>query len=123
LIFPAPRRARPPVRRDSTGRIIQSSIDAQAEYDRQGDGPGATAINACRTRANMIRNTRAKAVRKGEHYLVVLSSPTAFAATELAERIAGLSVTGSDVATTIEAIGAGLFVGRADRWSGYYVSR
>jgi hypothetical protein len=63
-----------------------------------------------------------KSTRSGEHYLVVLSSSTGYSGTELAERVAALSVTGSDVATTIEAIGAGLFVGRDGRWSGYYVS-
>jgi hypothetical protein len=114
-------KSRPPLKRDSTGRISQSSIDAQNEHDRQTGGVDAVTLRNCRTRADMTRST-IRSARKGEHYLVVFSSPTGYSGTDLAERIAGLSVTGSDVATTIEAIGAGLFVGRAAAWSGYYVS-
>jgi hypothetical protein len=115
-------RSRPPVKRDTAGRVIQSSIDAQSEHDMRTGGVDATTVRNCRTNADKIGSAQ-KSPRQGEHYLVVLSSSSPYSGTELAERIAGLAVTGSDVPTTIEAIAAGLFVGRARSWSGYYVSR
>jgi hypothetical protein len=113
---------RPQVRRDSAGRVIQSSVDEQSEHDMRNGGVDAATLRACRARGESVQYST-KSARTGEHYLVVISSPAAYSGTELAERIASLAVTGSDVATTIEAIGAGLFVGRTGAWSGYYVSR
>jgi hypothetical protein len=117
---------KPPVVRDSSGKVTAASAEAQRRFDDEGGGVGSADLSGC-SRAltsNTSRSAPARqASRAGEHYLVLLASQSAISGTEVAERLRTLSVIGSDVATTIEAIGAGLFVGHAGPWSGYYVSR
>jgi hypothetical protein len=113
---------RPPLVRDSSGKVTPASAEAQRSYDNAEVGPSQADLGACRTRASAPRPVR-KPVRNGEHYLVVLATGQPVTGVEVAERLKTLAVVGSDVATTIEAIGAGLFVGRPGSWSGYYVSR
>lgn len=110
--------------RDSSGKASAASAEAQRRYDEQTLGASDADMAACsRSRASDSPKFVRKAARAGEHYLVVLASQAPVSGSEVAERLRTLSVVGSDVATTIEAIGAGLFVGRAGAWSGYYVSR
>jgi len=116
------RTSRPQLKRDSAGRVIPSSVDRQNEFDMTEMKSGAAAEASCRRSARLAR-PRAKFGRQGEHYLVVLASHSSLSGAEVALRIKGLAVVGSDVATTIEAIGAGLFLGSPGSWSGYYVNR
>ncbi len=57
-----------------------------------------------------------------ERYLVVFNSADAISQTDIEARLATLSTKAPDVGTTIEAIGAGLYVGLSKQWSGYYVA-
>ena len=115
---------RPPLVRDSSGRVTPASAAARQRYDEAESSANRSDISAC-TRAAMPQAARVarKGARTGEHYFVVLASRSPVSGTEVAERLRGLSAVGSDVATTIEAIGAGLFVGHPGPWSGYFVAR
>ena len=115
---------RPPLVRDSSGKVTEASAEARRRYDEQETRANAADVSGC-SRAAVPKPARVarKETRAGEHYLVVLASRSPVSGTEVAERLKGLSVVGSDVATTIEAIGAGLFVGHPGPWSGYFVSR
>ena len=115
---------RPQVVRDSTGKPTPASVEAQRRFDEAQLKPSSGEIAACRRQADAQKARPARrAVRTGEHYLVVLAAQSSISGVDVAERLRTLSVVGSDVATTIEAIGAGLFVGRPGSWAGYYVSR
>lgn len=57
-----------------------------------------------------------------DRYLVVLASTSPIPLAQLYERLATLTAVAPDVATTIEAIAAGLYVGARGTWSGYYVA-
>lgn len=115
---------RPPLVRDSSGKVTAASAAARQRYDEAESSANRSDISAC-SRAAVPKAARVarKGARVGEHYFVVLASRSPVSGTEVAERLKGLSVVGSDVATTIEAIGAGLFVGHAGPWSGYFVAR
>jgi hypothetical protein len=117
---------KPPVVRDSSGKVTAASAEAQRRFEDAGSSVGSADVSGC-SRALAANSSRMSPARKssrvGEHYLVLLASQSPVSGTEVAERLKTLSVIGSDVATTIEAIGAGLFVGHAGSWSGYYVSR
>jgi hypothetical protein len=116
--------ARPPVRRDSTGKVSPESAGEQLRAEAAEARVREADLEACkRTAARLPATPTRKTARRGEHYLVILASQSPLSGVEVAERLRTLSVVGSDVATTIEAIGAGIFVGRPGTWSGYYVSR
>jgi hypothetical protein len=57
-----------------------------------------------------------------DRYLVVLASSSRLTSAQLAERLSTLTAVGSDVATTIEALASGLYVGLPGTWSGGYVA-
>ncbi|MEP6832396.1 MAG: hypothetical protein ABJB74_03340 [Gemmatimonas sp.] len=102
--------------RDSTGRIISggdivvgrepptcdllSSVPLEAQWDRKPLPPRAPS----------------------ERYLVVLTSSNKIEALDLMVRMEGLSTVASDVALTIEAIAAGIFVGVSDSYGGTWVN-
>lgn len=116
---------RRPVKRDSTGKIIDDG--------RSGD-PSVNEFQlerayeaACSNQDKSYLNKPAPPVRMpprpaADRYLVVLASSTPLTAVQLGERLAGLTAVGSDVSTTIEAIAAGLYAGLPGTWSGGYVA-
>jgi hypothetical protein len=114
--------ARRPVRRDSTGKVIDDGMGASPEMDVL----SRLERNCDRLDASM-QNRPADAVRMpprppADRYLVVLASSAALTPVQLGERLSSLTAVGSDVATTIEAIAAGLYAGFPGKWSGGYVA-
>jgi hypothetical protein len=65
--------------------------------------------------------TRLPARAPADRYLVVLSSSSGVSLVALNERLSQLTTVGSDVATTIEAIAAGIFIGYAEHWGGAFI--
>lgn len=110
-----------PVKRDSTGRTgppEKERIDQQTE-------PSSQALrqleNQCRSRA-MSTERVAAARRNDERYLLMLSTDSPISGLQILARLNTLTVTASDIPSTMEAIAAGLFADHKQTWSGYYVS-
>ncbi len=104
------------VRRDSTGKVI-------------GGGPTAPDIVDTRSCDRLSQHSAVKrtptflpARAPADRYLVVLTSTSPISRTQLYERLATLTAVAPDVATTIEAIAAGLYVGVKGTWGGYFVA-
>ena len=114
--------AKRPVKRDSTGKVIEGSesggtdLDQLTQLERQCDRLDANMSNRTPPPVRMPPRTPA------DRYLVVLASSTPLTAIQLGERLGALTAVGSDVATTIEAIAAGLYAGLPGTWSGGYVA-
>lgn len=99
-------------RRDSTGKVISTG----------GDPLPVPNYSACRKPSQTPAKPRRLAAREpAERYLVVLASVEPLPTTLLDERLGTLTAVASDVATTIEAIAAGLYVG-IPAFAGTYVS-
>jgi hypothetical protein len=117
--------ARRPVRRDSTGKIIDDGrgsstadeMEILARLERQCDR-----YDADQKRKSAAVPVRMPARAPADRYLVVLASSTPLTGAELGARLSTLTAVGSDVATTIEAIASGLYAGLPGTWSGGYVA-
>lgn len=111
--------ARRNVKRDSTGRVVDDgrgtpSTVSTMDYTRQCDRL---------SKPNQSRKVKFMPPREpADRYLVVLSSTEAVEPAQLYERLQTLTAVAPDVATTLEAIAAGLFVGTRGTWAGYYVA-
>ena len=103
------------VRRDSTGKVIGRGPTPDIIETRSCD---RLSQNSAVTRTPTFLPARAPADR----YLVVLTSTSSISRTQLYERLATLTAVAPDVATTIEAIAAGLYVGVKGTWGGYFVA-
>ena len=108
------------VRRDSTGKVIGGGST--------GNASGAELQNyeiACESLAAKASKrqtpTYLPARQPADRYLVVLASSSAVSSAHLDERLATLTAVAPDVATTIEAIAAGIYVGVNGSWAGYFV--
>ena len=99
-------------RRDSSGKVIPT-----------GGNPLPTGANtsACRRPATNVAPRRLPPRDPAERYLVVLASATPISAAQLDERLATVTAVAPDVATTIEAIAAGLYVGHSGTFAGTYM--
>lgn len=102
--------------RDSTGKIIGRTppvtLQEPPACDMLGDSKGGSTLY-----------TKAMPPRApSERYLVVLSSSSPVSSAELEERLATLTATAPDVVLTIEAIAAGIYVGKRGTWGGTFVS-
>lgn len=117
---PAPRPR--PVKRDSTGRRTGPPDQERAN---QSDEPSAQAMRQleaqCRSRAQNAARANS-ASRADELYLLMLITDSPISALHILTRIDALTVTASDITSTMEAIAQGLFADRKQTWSGYYVS-
>jgi hypothetical protein len=106
-----------PVKRDSTGRAIET---APQPMDRSDDMDiERRAESSCAASAG--RGTRAPTRRLHDGYLLLLASDIPLTENEIAERLHAFSVTADDVPGAMRAIGQGLFAARRAVWSGYYV--
>ena len=114
------RQARASQKRDSSGRVIQGPSDAQVGLAGASQGGGSQCRRASTKRSTPMIRTTARPI--AERYLVLLVSAAPLTADFVNERLTTLTAVGSDVATTIEAIAAGLYVGATGRWAGYYVA-
>lgn len=110
------------VKRDSTGKVIEDSgrdptadLDQVARMERQCDRYDTTTNRTAPP-------TRMPARAPADRYLVVLASSSRLSVDQVGERLTTLTAVGSDVATTIEAIAAGLYAGLPGKWSGTYVA-
>ncbi len=116
--------ARRPVKRDSTGKVIDDGRGPSTEGDdlmrleRSCDRLDVTASNANRKAPPVRLPPRAPADR----YLLVLASSEPVSYAQVGERLGTLTAVGSDVATTLEAIASGMYAGMPGRWSGVYVA-
>lgn len=115
--------ARRPVKRDSTGKVIEGTEPGGADIS---DVSQLTA-QCSKLDPNRSSNRPPPPVRMpprtaADRYLVVLASSMPFTSAQLGERLATLTAVGSDVSTTIEAIAAGLYAGLPGGWSGGYVA-
>lgn len=107
--------ARRAAKRDSTGRAIGGATTVTTDYTRQCDR-----IDKPNQRSRKVKYLPPR--EPADRYLLVLSSSESVSETLLQERLATLTAVAPDVATTLEAIAAGLFVGTPGTWSGYYVA-
>ncbi len=113
---------RPAEQNDSKGKPTAGSKAAQAEFNRPTFGDEQAARQRCAT-ASASRPARSTEAPKGTRYFLLLAATGKMSGAELSRRIAGLSGVGSDVASSIDAIATGVFVGYPTDWSGYYVRR
>ena len=104
------------VRRDSTGKVIGGGTAAPDMVDTR--SCDRLSQNSAVKRTPTFLPVRTPADR----YLVVLTSTSPISRTQLYERLATLTAVAPDVATTIEAIAAGLYVGVKGAWGGYFVA-
>ncbi len=113
---------RPVEQSDSKGKPTAGSKAAQAEFSRATFGDEQAARQRCRSAA-AARPPAATPAPRGTRYFLLLAATEKMSGAELSKRIAGLSGVGSDVASSIDAIATGVFVGYPTDWSGYYVRR
>lgn len=113
---------RPAEQSDSKGKPTAGSKAAQAEFSRPTFGDEQAARRRC-VSAAATRPPAATPVPLGTRYFLLLAATKKMSGAELSKRIAGLSGVGSDVASSIDAIATGVFVGYQTDWSGYYVRR
>lgn len=111
---PLPKKAR--VVRDSTGKQKVVTTDDVAEPDRE-----VQAERQCEAAVNRQSRNRPRPVEVQDRYLLVIASNVRLPPVELLERLAALTVTATDVSSTMAAIPEGLFLGRRVVWSGYWV--
>ncbi|MEQ1690619.1 MAG: hypothetical protein ABMA00_05000 [Gemmatimonas sp.] len=109
------------VRRDSTGAVIPD--------ERRGSNAGADQSAMQKSCDRMAMRSPAKgpirylaARAPADRYLMVLNSSSKIPLEQLYERLAVLTAVAPDVATTIEAIAAGLYVGVEGSWGGTFVA-
>jgi len=100
-------------RRDSTGKVIGTG----------GDPLPVPNYSACRKPSTTAAKPRRLPAREpAERYLVVLASAEPLPPTVVDARLATLTAVAPDVATTIEAIAAGLLLGIPGTTAGTYVA-
>lgn len=111
-----------PVKRDSTGRLAgppdKERIDQAIE-------PSRAAVQDLERRCRRAAQGTARAAsarRTGERYLLMLATDSPITGVQIMARINTLTVTASDIPSTMEAIADGLFADRKQTWSGYYVT-
>ncbi len=110
------------VKRDSTGKVIsEGSRSGSSDADQQ-RGLEAPCNRLASNSSARQPATFLPARPPADRYLVVLASTSPLPLAQLYERLATLTAVAPDVATTIEAIAAGLYVGARGTWSGYYVA-
>jgi hypothetical protein len=100
-------------RKDSSGRVIPGSGTSSASTPAVG--------NNCRPPGAQVKPVRLPRRPPGERYLVVLASTQPIAYAQLSARLETLTAVAPDVATTIEAIAAGIYAGQPGAFSGSYV--
>ena len=92
---------------------------------RQAASPAVGAAAAACRRPVVARPSKLVALpprEPSERYLVVLASATALSAEQINTRLATLTAVAPDVATTIEAIAAGLFAGVPGTFTGLFAN-
>lgn len=102
--------------RDSTGKYHTVTTDNVAEPDRE-----LQMERQCGAAINREVQSRPRPVDVHDRYLLVIASDVRIPPLELVDRLAALTVTATDVASTMAAIPEGLFLGRRAVWSGYWV--
>jgi hypothetical protein len=109
---PTTRRVRRNVQREN-GRPVDGGPDY---VDVESGGVSrAEAEQRCRGVAGALPFARSRG------FLVLFASPVPLPADYVSDRLTRLRVQADDVRGSIEAIGEGLFAGRDEHWSGYYV--
>lgn len=108
------------VRRDSTGKVIGGGSTGDVGADLHSFQIACDRL--AQESAKRREPTFAAAREPADRYLVVLSSASRLSQTDLYERLATLTAIAPDVATTIEAIAAGLYVGVTGTYGGYFVA-
>lgn len=101
-------------KRDSSGRVIPGSGTSSVTSPAAG--------NSCRRPTAQVKPVRLAPRVPGERYLVVLASTQPIDYAQLSARLETLTAVAPDVATTIEAIAAGIYAGHPGAFSGTYVS-
>lgn len=100
-------------RRDSTGKLIPTGADPLPVVN----------LSACRRAPRVAATPKRMPPREpAERYFVVLASTVQLPASQLEARLSTLTAVAPDVATTIEAIAAGLFAGHPGAFSGAYAA-
>jgi hypothetical protein len=102
------------VGRDSSGVLL---------VDVERPGQGETALEAekraQRTCARM-KNRSATTMRRADRYLILIASSVRLTPQQLRDRVTTMSITATDLPTTMTAIADALYVDHTATWSGYY---
>lgn len=101
-------------KKDSTGRVIPGTGSSSVTTPAMG--------NSCRRPMAQVKAVRMALREPGERYLVVLASTQPIPYLQLSARLETLTAVAPDVATTIEAIAAGIYAGQPGTFSGAFVS-
>lgn len=99
----------------SKSEVMSTTSDAEMSGRMCGRSAVGTSPN------KPMRTVRLAPRAPADRYLVVLSSSANMSLTEVTERLSQLTTVGSDVATTVEALAAGLFLGKAEKWGGAFI--
>ena len=108
--------------RDSTGKVTYvQTTEMVEELGSERDAERACAGILTRSNRNAAHNTGPNVLPQGDRFLVLIASNVQLTQPQLIERLAAMTVTATDVQSTIDAIGDALYFDRKGFWSGHYM--